>query len=73
MNTSLFRGFALTLAFVLSSAVVQAHPGHDDHKLTWDFSHLAAHPLATIGCLAVVAAAGGLCWFLIRRAANTRS
>jgi hydrogenase/urease accessory protein HupE len=73
MNTSLYRRFALTLAFVLSSAVVWAHPGHDDRELTWDFSHLAAHPFATLGGLAVMAAAGGICWFLIRRAANARS
>jgi hypothetical protein len=43
-----------------SSAVMQAHPGHDGHELTWDFRHLAAYPFATIGCFVVIAA---VAWF----------
>ncbi len=41
---------------LLFPALVQAHPGHDGHELTWDFHHLAVHPLATLGCLAVLGA-----------------
>ncbi len=45
---------------VLSAAIVRAHPGHDGHEggdFTWDFSHLAAHPLASAACLLIVGAA----------------
>jgi len=45
---------------VLSATVAQAHPGHDGHEggdFTWDFSHLASHPLATLGCALVVSLA----------------
>lgn len=30
-------------------AIAHAHPGHDGDELTWDFGHLAAHPVATLG------------------------
>jgi len=67
MKTSFLRGFALAISFLASRSLVQAHPGHDDHELTWDFGHLAAHPVATIGCFAVAVgiALGG--WLLMRR------
>ena len=41
---------------LLFPALAQAHPGHDGHELTWDFGHLAAHPLATIACIVVLGA-----------------
>lgn len=31
-----------------------AHPGHEGHELTWDLSHLAQHPWAVVGALALV-------------------
>jgi hypothetical protein len=44
-----------------------AHPGHDgEHDVTWDFGHLAAHPLATVVCFAVIVAAVGLVILAVR-------
>jgi hydrogenase/urease accessory protein HupE len=64
MKTS--RRIALVLGLV-APLVAFAHPGHDgDHGLTWDFGHLAGHPLATLACLTVLGAAGWLGWRLIR-------
>ncbi|HVS53238.1 MAG TPA: hypothetical protein VHD62_12855 [Opitutaceae bacterium] len=46
----------LSIAFLASAALAQAHPGHDGgHELTWDFEHLAAHPGATLGWALVLA------------------
>ena len=58
----------LTLAAVIP-AVAQAHPGHDGHELTWDMSHLAQYPWATLGCFAAV---GGIVW-LAGRAVRIRA
>lgn len=61
-------GFAALLA---TAALLRAHPGHDDgHELTWDLGHLAAHPLATAGCLAVLAAGAWVGVQLLRRGAE---
>jgi hydrogenase/urease accessory protein HupE len=44
-----------------------AHPGHDgDHDFTWTFSHLVAHPLATLGCLALIAIGACVAWRIAR-------
>lgn len=52
------RSLLLAALFALP-VLAHAHPGHDgDHDLVWDFGHLAAHPLATIGYVALVVAAG---------------
>lgn len=52
---------ALPAAFFASASVLLAHPGHDGHDFTWDFQHLAANPIATLLCAAVlVGAAWGL-------------
>jgi hypothetical protein len=48
-------------------AIAHAHPGHDDHDFTWDFSHLAAHPFATAGCVVVLAAFAGILWQVSQR------
>lgn len=72
MKTPLARGFALSLPFVASTALLQAHPGHEGHELTWDFSHLAAHPLATFGGFGVLLTAGAVGWYLIRRSTHLR-
>jgi hypothetical protein len=37
------------LLLAVFPVLAHAHPGHDGHDLTWDFRHLAAHPLATLG------------------------
>jgi hydrogenase/urease accessory protein HupE len=73
MKTSFVRGLALAISFLTSRSLVQAHPGHDDHEITWDFSHLAAHPIATIACCAVVIGVGLGGWLLVRRFARANS
>ena len=73
MNSPLRRVLSLAAIFVALAAIVQAHPGHDDgHELTWDFSHLAAHPLATFAWAATLAliALGGVAF--TRRHAELR-
>lgn len=61
-------GFSALLA---SAALLRAHPGHDDgHELTWDLGHLAAHPLATAGCVALLAAGAWVGIQLLRRDAQ---
>lgn len=53
-----FAPIAATLTFLaLMPHAANAHPGHDGHELTWDFSHAMAHPVATGVSLAVVIAA----------------
>jgi len=62
------RRLASAVALVAPLAAF-AHPGHDgDHDITWDFGHLASHPLATIACAIVAAAAGWGVWRLLRSA-----
>jgi hypothetical protein len=48
---------ALPAVFLASASAALAHPGHDGHDLTWDFQHLAANPVATLLCAAVLAGA----------------
>lgn len=55
MKPSPFRRLLL-LAALLAPVLAQAHPGHDgDHDFEWDTAHFAAHPLATLLCLSVLA------------------
>jgi len=70
---SLARGFVLSVGFVATSALLHAHPGHDGHDLTWDFSHLAAYPAATAGWLLGFAALGVSVWIGRRRAARSHA
>jgi hydrogenase/urease accessory protein HupE len=72
MKTSFARISALLVSVLASTPFMRAHPGHDENELTWDFSHLAAYPLVTTGCLAVMIAAGAIGWFLLRRSATLR-
>lgn len=59
-NSAVLRSVLLGAAlFSALPLVAHAHPGHDDHELTWDFSHLAAHPFATAAWIAALA---GLAW-----------
>jgi hypothetical protein len=52
------RRYALTSLALAAPAALLAHPGHDgDHDFTWDFSHLVAHPVATLLCAAVLGTA----------------
>ena len=68
MKISVTRSFACSLAFLAPTTLVWAHPGHEGHEFTWDIGHLAAHPAATLGWLALGLLGGGCTWFLVRRA-----
>ena len=61
---------ALFLAIVPSAL---AHPGHEGHELTWDFNHLAAHPLATISCFIVIGAMAWMGWRALQPAASAKT
>ncbi len=64
LNSS--RSLLSAAAFFAIASFAQAHPGHDGHDFTWDFSHLAAYPDATILCLGVL---GALVWGIWKVAA----
>jgi hypothetical protein len=72
MNIPLRRAPALLAIFIGSGVVAFAHPGHDGHELTWDFSHLADYPAATIGCVGLLIGTSWAAWLLLRRAATQR-
>lgn len=72
MTIALRRAFIPSAVFVYSAALAHAHPGHDGHELTWDLSHLADYPLATIACFAFVSVASWIGWRLLRRDATLR-
>lgn len=63
MKTLSPRFWLAAATFLASYGLSHAHPGHDGHELTWDFSHLAEHPLATLGCATVLGVGG---WTLVR-------
>lgn len=71
--SSPFRHVLTLSAVFLAASVAHAHPGHDGHELTWDFRHLAAHPLATLGCIAILAAAAWGGWKLAKAGPAARS
>lgn len=62
----------LALAVFTLPVLAHAHPGHEGQELTWNFDHLAAHPVATLLCFGVLALGGWASWRLMRpsRAAN---
>ena len=64
----LFTGSCLAFA-----TLAHAHPGHDGHELTWELRHLAQHPLATIGCAAVLGAMLALALQLVRSRRELRA
>lgn len=72
MTKPLRRIFALVALVLAVAPQAQAHPGHDGHELTWDFSHLVEHPVATLLCLSVLAAAAWGFWRLARGAVARR-
>lgn len=65
----------LSLATVsnLVVSVALAHPGHDGHEgggeFSWDFTHLGAHPVATLACVVVFGVAA---WMLVTRLSAVR-
>lgn len=52
---------------LLAPTLALAHPGHEGDELTWDYQHLVAHPLATLGCFAVLAVGAGVAYLLARQ------
>ena len=58
----------LALAVFTLPGLAQAHPGHDGQELTWDFNHLASHPVATFLCFGVLTLGGWASWRLMRPA-----
>ena len=56
------RLFPYASLLLLSPTLALAHPGHEGNELTWDYQHLMAHPLATLGCLAVLAVGAGVAY-----------
>lgn len=67
------RSPVLFTVYAAAAAIAQAHPGHEGHEggdITWDFSHLAAHPFAT---LAVAALVGGATWVVWTQLRSRRS
>lgn len=72
MTFAFRRAFIPSAVFVFSAALAHAHPGHDGHELTWDLSHLADHPMATVACFAIVTVASFVGWRLLRRDATLR-
>jgi hypothetical protein len=63
------RSVFLPAALLASATLLSAHPGHEGHELTWDFDHLAAHPAATLGWVAIFALA---VWLLVRLVKSAR-
>ena len=72
MKKSRVRDALVPAGFFSLVTVLKAHPGHDGHELTWDFSHLTAYPVATITCFALLGAVGYAGWLLLRRATTQR-
>jgi len=72
MKISPSRLGVAVIGFLWAASGVSAHPGHDGHELTWDFSHLAQHPFATMGCAAVVGAGVAVLLQVLRRRAELR-
>jgi hypothetical protein len=70
MKTLLRFPRPLAFATLTAPAALLAHPGHDgDHDFTWDFSHLAAHPFATLLCGFVL----GVAIFALVRSVRSRN
>lgn len=70
MMWSLLRLLRPVLLSVVSVATLYAHPGHPGHdgdELVWEFSHLAAYPVATVVCLTVLGTGALVAWQLARR------
>ena len=72
MKNSLARMIGPAIGFLATAGLVHAHPGHEGHELTWDLSHLADHPLATLACFSLMFAAGLGGWLMLRRGATLR-
>ena len=62
----------LTALSLAAAPVAFAHPGHEGHELTWDYGHLAAHPLATLGCFLAICVLAEIGWRCLRPGASAK-
>jgi hypothetical protein len=61
--SSVLRSTVISALTVAAFPIVAyAHPGHDDHELTWEFTHLLEHPIATVTCGILL---GTLVWSVV--------
>lgn len=58
MNLRSFRFSHLAAGLLVLPSLAQAHPGHDGHELTWDFSAGFIHPLLGLDHLLAMVAIG---------------
>lgn len=65
------RRLSLFAASLFLVAAAHAHPGHDGHEFTWDFSHVAAHPFATMGSIAAIGVVAWIGWGAARLGAQS--
>lgn len=68
------RLISVVAASNLIASVALAHPGHDGHEgggeFSWDFSHLASYPFATLVFAAILGAA---VWLIAARSSSRLS
>lgn len=62
--TRLRRSLPYASLLLLFPTLALAHPGHEGDELTWDYQHLVSHPLATLGCFAVLAVGAGVVYLV---------
>ena len=75
MKTFVSRSLSVAAVSSLLVSLAHAHPGHDGHEggdITWDFGHLTSHPLATLGCVALLGAASWAVWSHLRSRRSER-
>jgi hypothetical protein len=72
MKPSLRTFVSISLLAVVPT-LVHAHPGHDDPDFTWEYSHLAAHPIATLFCFGTLAGVAWLLWRVVLPAVSAKS
>jgi hypothetical protein len=69
---STLRTFVSVSWLAIVPTLAQAHPGHDDPDFTWEYSHLAAHPVATLFCITALAALACVLWRFVLPAVSTK-
>lgn len=69
--TCLRRSLPYASLLLLFPTLALAHPGHEGDELTWDYQHLVSHPLATLGCFAVLAVGAGVVYLVAHQCGLT--
>ena len=70
---SILRTLAPISLLAIVPNLAHAHPGHDDPDFTWEYSHLAGHPIATLLCFSALAALAWLLWRVVLPAVLAKS